>query len=516
MSAYSRTDSNPCCAALANVEPHYSSEPPFHPDEYVPEYPFARSFVSTTPNPAYRGVRQALFLLGLDRKNYGTAAWNPLGELIQPGQTVVVKPNWVNHTLKSNWPATDLLITHPSVIRAVLDYVFIANRGQGTVIVGDAPIQSANFAEIVTCSRIGHIVDFFAQEGQFPLYVRDFRQTICKVTSSGRILPCAQPDPDPAGYREVDLGSESFLEPISDQAGRFRVLDYAPSELQTNHKKGVHRYLIAGSVLQADVVISVPKLKTHGKTGMTGALKNLVGINGDKAFLPHFRVGPPTAGGDEYAQPSLLQSLRSEVRSRLVMSRFDRLWRLSRWLGRRTLATAQRLHSSATVGGRHRYEISSGHWHGNDTTWRMVLDLNRLLAFANKDGQMTNTVQRTIFSIVDAIVAGERNGPLSPDARYTGAILAGGSAVTVDIAAAHLMGFDWTKVRLLRRAHDCLGPGFPTKETAPLHVVTATDSTPLSDLATNWSFRAPDGWRGYIEREPQENANSQPAEASTR
>src|ERR1022692_1434372 len=50
---------------------------------------------------------------------------------------------------------------------------------------------------------------------------------------------------------------------------------------------GAHRYAVGNTVLSADVILNVPKLKTHMKTGMTGALKNFVGIVGSKDFLPH-------------------------------------------------------------------------------------------------------------------------------------------------------------------------------------------------------------------------------------
>ena len=54
-------------------------------------------------------------------------------------------------------------------------------------------------------------------------------------------------------------------------------------------------------MLDADLIINLPKWKAHSKSGLTGALKNLVGINGDKSYLPHFRRGSPSWGGDEYS-----------------------------------------------------------------------------------------------------------------------------------------------------------------------------------------------------------------------
>ena len=61
--------------------------------------------------------------------------------------------------------------------------------------------------------------------------------------------------------------------------------------------------MIAPAVLSSDVVISVPKLKVHRKVGTTLNLKNMVGINSDKNHLAHYRVGPPSKGGDEFSNP---------------------------------------------------------------------------------------------------------------------------------------------------------------------------------------------------------------------
>src|ERR1039457_2770624 len=71
---------------------------------------------------------------------------NPPGQLIHPGDSVVLKPNWVMHN-NSSGQGTDCLITNPSVITAVLDYVLRASPGK--VIVGDAPIQGCNLDRLM-------------------------------------------------------------------------------------------------------------------------------------------------------------------------------------------------------------------------------------------------------------------------------------------------------------------------------------------------------------------------------
>ena len=70
------------------------------------------------------------------------------------------------------------------------------------------------------------------------------------------------------------------------------------------HLDGRHEYLLAGSAIGCDVLINLPKLKTHKKAGVTLSLKNLVGINTDKNWLPHHTEGYPPGGGIEHPQPN--------------------------------------------------------------------------------------------------------------------------------------------------------------------------------------------------------------------
>ncbi|MGQ9919616.1 MAG: DUF362 domain-containing protein [Bryobacteraceae bacterium] len=108
-------------------------------------------------------------------------------------------------------------------------------------------------------------------------------------------------------YVLFDLGPDSLLEPVSSPTGRFRVTDYDPDKLAQTHRPGRPQYLICREAFEADVVLSLPKLKLHRKAGLTGSLKNLVGINGNKDYLPHHRIGDVRSGGDCYRDPSLLK-----------------------------------------------------------------------------------------------------------------------------------------------------------------------------------------------------------------
>jgi uncharacterized protein (DUF362 family)/Pyruvate/2-oxoacid:ferredoxin oxidoreductase delta subunit len=126
-------------------------------------------------------------------------------------------------------------------------------------------------------------------------------------------------------------------------------------------------------VLDADIVISLPKFKTHGLTVITGAIKNSYG------FLPG-------------AQKARLH---------------------------RAAASPERFHE-------------------------MLVDVFRLRV-------------PDLF-LVDAVIGMEGNGPVSPDLRSIGLILASDNGVALDAVIAAMMGCDPDWFRFLRKAKE-LGLG---------------------------------------------------------
>ncbi len=102
--------------------------------------------------------------------------------------------------------------------------------------------------------------------------------------------------------------------------------------------------------------------------------------------------------------------------------------------------------------------IRNGNWDGNDTCWRMAVDLNRAVLYGNAEGRLDPSSRRPYLSIVDGIIAGEGNGPLCPEPVDAGLLVAGTSPVTVDATVARLMHFDWRKVPIIRGGAD---PGHP-------------------------------------------------------
>ena len=173
------------------------------------------------------------------------------------------------------------------------------------VVVGDVPIQGCQWDGIVTTAFL-KAVDDLVRGGGVPVEIVDFRRTIAPSESLRRICTSARPMNQ---YIVFDLGRDSLLDPIASEDDRFRVTCYDHRELARTHRPGRHQYLLCREAFDCDVVISLAKPKTHRKAGLTGALKNLVGINGSKEFLPHHRRGGTSGKGDCYPGGSPLRRL---------------------------------------------------------------------------------------------------------------------------------------------------------------------------------------------------------------
>jgi hypothetical protein len=209
---------------------------------------------------------------------------------------------------------------------------------------------------------------------------------------------------DPAGYVKVNLDRYSAFCEISHLCHLLYGSEYDPNEIRSHHDGRTHEYLISRTILGADCVINLPKLKTHKKTGITACMKNLIGINGNKNWLPHHRLGTLAQGGDQFAD----DGIRHRV-ERKVMACFRWLFPL---LGpmRGIFAGPLQAVGARIFGDTNADTIRSGNWYGNDTAWRMVVDLNRILMYAGRDGLLQDSAARRMFCIVHGIVGGEGNG----------------------------------------------------------------------------------------------------------
>lgn len=201
------------------------------------------------------------------------------------------------------------IVTHPAVLRAVVEKV--ETMGPASIVVGDNP----------------GLVGYGANEESF------------KKTG---LMEAAK------GYYQ-NIGNDS------------QRVDFNPDFMST--------VSLSRIVLDADIIISLPKFKTHGLTVITGAIKNSYGI------LPG-------------AQKARLH---------------------------RAAASPERFHE-------------------------MLVDVFRLRV-------------PDLF-LVDAVVGMEGNGPVSPDLRNIGLILASDNGVALDAVIAAMMGCEPGRLRFLQKAKE--------------------------------------------------------------
>jgi uncharacterized protein (DUF362 family)/Pyruvate/2-oxoacid:ferredoxin oxidoreductase delta subunit len=145
------------------------------------------------------------------------------------GRSVLIKPN----VLRAS-EAKDSIVTHPQVLRAVVEKV--ETMHPASIVVGDNP----------------GLFDYGSNE-------ECFRRTGLMQAAKGY-------------YRNI--GNDSRKIPFNE--------DF------------MSEVIVSQAVLEADVIISLPKFKTHGLTVMTGAIKNSYGfLAGAQKAMLHKAAGSP-------------------------------------------------------------------------------------------------------------------------------------------------------------------------------------------------------------------------------
>lgn len=471
-------------------ESQYPAEAPYHPSQSYPELLMRGR--TAQPNAVYEAVRETFHLLGFDQSHWNTAGWNPLGWLIRPGDKVFIKPNMIahKHALRDDW---DYVITHGSVIRAVVDYVYIALQGRGRIQIGDGPQTDSQWDLITERMGLNEIRRLYAEQKQFEIELIDLRDEHW-IEKDGIYTDRIRLEGDPAGKSLFNLGANSMFAEFDGAGKTYYGAYYDVAETNRHHSGGKHEYEVSNSPLAADVFINLPKLKTHKKCGLTVNLKSLVGINANKNCLPHYVIGAPETGGDQFDK----QRARGRLENSLVLSAKKRLMSNNRLVQ----AAARRLKKMAyRIFGGTEEVVRSGNWHGNDTVWRMCLDLNRILLYGRPGGVLVKQARR-YFSLVDGIAAMEGNGPVAGDRRDAGLIIAGDNPAAVDAVCARLMGFDENKLPLVKRAFD--------RHAMPLaagDVSVVSNDIRWSGDPRKWTkdkllnFRPHFGWTGHVELE---------------
>lgn len=386
------------------------------------KYPAAGDPVSLLDQdaPVYRAVAGLLADLGMPR----------LRGLVAPGDRVLIKPNWVSHRHPRGEEFIFGSITHGAVLAVLADMALERTGPDGEVIIGEVTTQESNFARICSLCGIWDLAALFEERYERSFEVMDLRSQVARVGPDGKVIGLRSapgfadddyPFGDPMEYSFIDLGDESEHTPRDRYAGLLRVTDHTFSqemkdkqarETTARHGPGKHVYCIPAMVLSSDVFINVPKFKTHIKAGITLSLKNLIGINARKALIPHRKAGPTGEGGDEWPDPALLEGLAPQLKANLE-------------------------------------QVTAAHdanWFGNDTLWRTILDLNKILRYGSATEGLCARPQRKYLAVIDGIEGSDGAGPTNGRHRADGVLLAGTDPVCVDKIGATLMGFDWRRL----------------------------------------------------------------------
>lgn len=432
-------------------------------------------------------LENLFYNLGLDLENYNKKEWNPLKEIISPGEIVLIKPNFVKdiHVAGGNiWS----IMTHPEIIKSLCFFIHKALNGNGRIIIADAPQHEADFENILKVTGFYGFIKEFKQKHNFQIEVYDLRQERV-FYKNGVIVERRKLKGDPLGYVIINLGNDSEFKAIEISCDKLRGADYDYRETIKHHSAGRHEYLVSKTVLSADVIISIPKLKTHKKAGVTLNIKNMVGILGDKNWMPHYRFGVPESGGDEYGKKTIKNILYSHFKNfgcRFLKTRSKFIQILAQW--------GKFLQDDMLV---QEFNSRAGNWYGNDTVWRAAIDLNKIILYADENGKMQPKRQRKYFSIIDGIIAGEKNGPLLPQEKKCGLLIAGFDPLLPDLVATRLMGFDFKKIPILFKAlilNKCKLSDFSINDILIKSNNSDFDNKNLSEININFNFKPSKGW----------------------
>src|SRR5215831_655961 len=134
----------------------------------APRYPLFPYYLDDQLVAAFR----SMFLM------WGKDPENPFKQWLVPGASVVIKPNWVQHDdpVEND---LDALVTHTSLIKHLIDLAAVALRGTGSIVIGDAPLQSCDFPTLMTRTRIAEVVDEARRKySGLNITIEDWRLTV--------------------------------------------------------------------------------------------------------------------------------------------------------------------------------------------------------------------------------------------------------------------------------------------------------------------------------------------------
>lgn len=414
---------------------------------------------------------------------------------VLPVDKVLIKPNFVQESRNqdSDW---EYVITHPVLITAVLELLCNILKG-GKIILADAPMTGSSFKKILEHMPVDEWKSI-CKAHHVPFEIIDLRDEEWLMAKNGVILKRIKQQGDPLGKVLANVkeqASEFYFKPATKQ--KLYGADYDIKETNEAHDGNNNYYSVSKSVINADVFINLPKLKTHKKAGITCCLKNLVGVNTNKNLLPHHTIGTPKDGGDQFASSSSSTAIESSMTmfAKNLVTRFKFLSPI--------LVPLKKL--AIWVWGDNKNTARSGGWYGNDTLWRTIIDLNKVVLYSDENGVLkedNNKNRKRYIGIVDGILAGEGNGPVEPEIKEAGIIICGGNPVSIDCVAAKIMQFDYKKIPQIVNAFKSIKYRLISTKYEDIICSYNGEEKIIDDISFSYEkWKAPQGWVDHIEIE---------------
>ena len=355
---------------------------------------------------------------GSDGARAGTADWNPLGELVQPGDRVVLKPNFVsNKNFHQRLSGEHLAcLVHTGGGAAAADRLCAAGGWAAGACRSSMPrSRAANVDEVLRALGVqdhatrpyraaGHAVEF--------LDLRDFcikAAHAARQRAGGGARPlnlgsgCGSPCRRSRHYAVVDLGARLSFADVPERScapGLF----IAPIRIR-RCRIIVGRHLLPKTAGCRRGSSPSPSFGRRTRSRRDLSLKSAIGLCNQKYWLPTTRWAPPPKG----RRVPLPAALSVRLRNQLQRSRRCRRRLTITFAGGAGSVVAQ------PQNGMPRWLTSSrARGEGNDTIWRTTLDLCHLLHFVDREGRLRDTPQRRHLALVDGILGGEGKGRWQP------------------------------------------------------------------------------------------------------
>jgi uncharacterized protein (DUF362 family) len=371
-------------------------------------------------NPAYDFVWDTVERLELGSSN------NPLDDLINPGDTVLIKPNWV-----SFGPG---VYTRPEVVRPLIDMAVAGGAttiyvgdGAGGISSGETVMSSGNFTAMTTALDSSNAL---VNISTINLNKRDYGWRWVNLSDNSSFAG--------SEYTHADLGTGSgtlYGHPY-----------YQASDNQSISPGGdvLGWYAVNDHVLEADVIINVSKMKTHQEMIATMSIKNLVGFTMSSTY-------DDSGHTERIAHHHYIETNDPPME----VNRFD-----------------------------------------NDIFWRAILDMNKIVLYADENGVLQPTQQRAYLNVVDGIEAMER----SQHHEYGGGgvivnrhvVLAGIDPVAVDAVGCRIMGYDYRAINSISKTN--LETGHPIGTNDPEDIIVVGDEI-NNDISKIFEYN--DNWDEY-------------------